>query len=102
MNICSNGNITSVGDLQIGLATVALLSADQSGPDVAADVVDVRVAAGAALDAAVGDHATGVRVRLQVITLCLGIFHNILILFVHDEFFLRQQWLLDWNGIKSL
>ena len=64
MNIYSNGNGINVCDLQEGLATVALLSADQSGPDVAADVVDVRVAAGAALDATVGDYAASVRIQL--------------------------------------
>ena len=73
MNTFSNGNGINVGDLQIGLATVALLSADQSGPDVAADVVDVRVAAGAALDAALGDHTAGVRVFILSL---LEIFNN--------------------------
>ena len=89
-------------DFKKGLATVALVSADQCGPDVAADVVDVGVAAGAALDAAVGDHATGVRVYLGVFIVCLlYILHNGQILFTHDEFFLQQKYFLDWFGIKS-
>ena len=91
MNINSNGNGINVCDLQVGLATVALLSADQSGPDVAADVVDVRVAADAALDAAIGDHAASVRIQLRDFIFCLEIYNYILILFAHDEFLIRQQ-----------
>lgn len=89
-------------DLKIGLATVPLVRADQRGPDVAADVVDVGVAAGAALDAAVGDHAAGVRVYLGAFIVCLlQIFNNSEIFLTHDEFFLHQKYFLDWFGIKS-
>ena len=64
-------------DLKIWLATVGLVSADQGGPDVAADVVDVGAAAGAALDAALRDHTAGVRMYLGVFILCpLEIFNN--------------------------
>ena len=83
MNVCN--------DLKIGLAAVGIICADQRGPDVAADVVDVSAAAGTALGANVGDNTTGVRIQLRNIVYLLEFINHIPFLFTHDLFLLWKQ-----------